>query len=232
MTTFFNEPTVNQYPIISLNHEYEPQRFLHLITPCPKENQTKRYPLVVFIANNQEQLHLAPLTKFSQHGFTIAIVPAEHFSTTHQSVCAVKTALRFLLLHATQFMIDTNRIFLWGENYGAEIGAQAILTANSPEWNNEDARVLPLHFRAGILFGLNSFKELTAMIPSHKRPPLYIYNGENDELDHIHKDQFIQAYKQTNQLSDFIMKNTVSGSAAFYTPYLLTTIEQQIKENL
>lgn len=232
MTTFLNESTNNQYPTISLNHEYAPHRFIHLITPPLKNNSVKRCPLIVFIADNQKHLHLVPLAKLSQHGFVIAIFTIDNLIVDQQLVREVKTAIRFLLLHATQFIIDTNRIFLWGEKHGAEIGAQVLLTANVPEWNNEDPRVLPLRFRAGILFGITTFQDLTTMIPAHKRSPLYIYNGVNDDFDKAQRNRFINVYRQISPLDDFLMENTASGSAAFYTPYLLTIVENQIRENL
>lgn len=232
MTTFLNEPTSNHYPTVSLNYEYAPHHFVHLITPPFQNRSFKHYPLVVFIADNQAHLPFAPLTKLSQHGFTIAITTSDHSIIKRQAVCKIKTAIRFLMLHATAFMIDTNRVFIWGEKHGAQIGAQVLLTANLPEWNSEDPHTLPLRFRAGIMFGITDFQSLTPLISSHKRPPLYIYNGENDQLNETQKKQFVQTYQQINSLDDFILKNTSSGSAAFYTPYLLTIVENQIKKNL
>ena len=150
----------------------------------------------------------------------------------HHQVEEIKSAVRFLLLHAAQFSIDTNRIFIWGEKRGADLSGITLLTANDPEWNAEDPRVLPLRFRAGFLFGASDYAKLTAMMPSHKRPALFVYNGEFDSIDEACRAQFIDAYHLQNEIQDFILKNTTSGTNAFYTPYMLTIIEKQIQKYL
>ena len=229
MTEFFNEPTTEQLPHLSLNHEYLPHHFVHvLVSPTAKFN-----PLIIFIGDSQEQLHIIPLSHLSSHGFTIALLSADQLNDNlHQQVSEIKSAIRFLLLHAAQFSIDTNRIFIWGEKRGADLSGMTLFTANDPEWNAEDPRVLPLRFRAGFLFGETDYSKLTAMIPSHKRPALFIYNGELDSFDEACRTQFIKAYRLQNEVQDFILKNTASGTNAFYTPYMLTIIEKQIQKHL
>ena len=229
MTEFFNEPTTEQLPHLSLNHEYLPHHFVHvLVPPTAKFN-----PLIIFIGDGQEQLHPIPLSRLSAHGFTIAMMAADQLTgDLHHQVGEIKSAIRFLLLHAAQFSIDTNRIFIWGEKRGADLSGITLLTANDPEWNAEDPRVLPLRFRAGFLFGETDYAKLTAMIPSHKRPALFIYNGELDSFDEACRTQFIKAYRLQNEVQDFILRSTASGTNAFYTPYMLTIIEKQIQKHL
>lgn len=229
MTEFFNEPTTEQLPHLSLNHEYLPHHFVHvLVSPTAKFN-----PLIIFIGDSQEQLHIIPLSHLSSHGFTIALLSADQLNgDLHQQVSEIKSAIRFLLLHAAQFSIDTNRIFIWGEGRGADLSGITILTANDPEWNAEDPRVLPLRLRAGFLFGASGYDKLTAMIPAHKRPALFVYNGECDSFDESSRNQFIHTYQLQNEAQDFILKNTTSGTSAFYTPYMLTIIENQLRKYL
>ena len=229
MTEFFNEPTTEQLPHLSLNHEYLPHHFVHVLVP-PAANFN---PLIIFIGDNQEQLHTIPLSRLSSHGFTIAMLSTDQLTgELHHQVEEIKSSVRFLLLHAAQFSIDTNRIFIWGEKRGADLGGITLLTANDPEWNAEDPRVLPLRFRAGFLFGASDYAKLTAMMPSHNRPALFVYNGEFDSIDEACRAQFIDAYHLQNEIQDFILKNTTSGTNAFYTPYMLTIIEKQIQKHL
>ena len=229
MTEFFNVPTTEQLPHLSLNHEYLPPHFVHVLVP-PAANFN---PLIIFIGDSQEQLHTIPLSRLSSHGFTIAMLSTDQLTgELHHQVEEIKSAVRFLLLHAAQFSIDTNRIFIWGEKRGADLSGITLLTANDPEWNAEDPRVLPLRFRAGFLFGASDYAKLTAMMPSHKRPALFVYNGEFDSIDEACRAQFIDAYHLQNEIQDFILKNTTSGTNAFYTPYMLTIIEKQIQKYL
>lgn len=229
MTEFFNEPTTKQLPHLSLNHEYLPHHFVHvLVPPTAKFN-----PLIIFVGGCQECLHSIPLSRLSGHGFTIAMLAADQLTgDLHRQVGEIKSAIRFLLLHAAHFSIDTNRIFIWGENHGADLSGMTILTANDPEWNAEDPRVLPLRLRAGFLFGASEYAKLTAMIPSHKRPALFVYNGELDSFDESSRTQFLNTYRLQNEVQDFILKNATSGNSAFYTPYMLTVIEKQLHKHL
>ena len=229
MTEFFNEPTTEQLPHLSLNHEYLPHHFVHvLVSPTAKFN-----PLIIFIGDSQEQLHIIPLSHLSSHGFTIAMLSADQLTgDLHHQVSEIKSAIRFLLLHAFQFSIDTNRVFIWGENHGADLSGITVLTANDPEWNAEDSRVLPLRLRAGFLFGASEYDKMAAMIPTHKRPALFIYNGKRDSFDEASRIRFINTYRLQNKVQDFILKNTASGTNAFYTPYMLTIVENQLRKYL
>lgn len=229
MTEFFNEPTTKQYPYLSLNHEYLPHHLVHVLVPPT----TKFNPLIVFIGNHQKQLHVIPFSQLSSHGFTVAMLSINQLTgDLCQQIREIKSAIRFLILHASQFSIDTNRVFIWGENHGANLGGITILTANDPTWNAEDPRVLPLRFRAGFLFGTSNYDKLTTMISSRKQPALFIYNGEQDSFDKSYRSQFIDAYRFQNEIHDFILKNTSSGTDSFYTPYMLTVIESQIQKYL
>lgn len=233
MTEFFNEPMGELYPHLTLNCEYLPQHFLHVLTPANLKNKTKFNPLIIFVANNNDQLHLIPLANLCSHGFTIAFISADQLSgELQQQVGTLKTAIRYLMLHASQFSIDTNRIFIWGEKTGAELAAATLLTLNDPEWNHEDPRILPLRFRAGILFGTTEYQKLISLIPTNRRPPLFLYNGEKDELNKNEQQQFIAKYQDLNSIEDFILNNVSSGCDAFFSPYLLTNVENQFRKFL
>lgn len=233
MTEFFNEPKGKIYPSLTLNCEYLPQHFLHVLTPASHQNKIKFNPLIIFVANNDEQLHLIPLANLCSHGFTVAFISADQLSEgLQQQVSTLKTAIRYLMLHASQFAIDTNRIFIWGEKAGATLAAAALLTLNDPKWNHEDPRVLPLRFRAGILFGITEYQKLTSLIPTNRRPPLFLYNGEKDGLNKNEQLQFITKYQDLNSVEDFILTDTSSSCDAFFSPYLLTNIEKQIRKFL
>ena len=194
MTEIFNEPKTELYPKLTLNHEYLPQHFLHVLTPVNSQNKIKFNPLIIFVAENN-QLHFVPFAELCSHGFTIAFINADQLSGEFQhQVGELKTAIRYLILHASQFSIDTNRIFIWGEKSGTSLAAATLLTLNNPEWNHEDPRILPLRFRAWILFGITDYQELTTFIPDHRRSPLFIYNGENDDFNESDKQRFIEKY--------------------------------------
>lgn len=232
MSEILNEPAQEQYPQVKLNLAFNSQQFLHVIVPAKQGTKRQYHPLIVFVtekaAVGQANLHLKPLMDLASHGFTIAIIPAEQLhGMAQEQVVQLKTAIRYLMLHAYQYDIDTNRCFLWGEKQGALLSALCILTANVQEWNAEDARVLPLRFKGGILFGLSESETLLAQIPQHKCAPLFIFNGEDDvQTNTVALENFTEAFKQQHhEIQITTLQKTVNGTDAFYTPYVLTILE-------
>ena len=230
MIEYFDEPSQNQYPQIKLNLEYSQNKKLHMIIPT--QVKSKFNPLLFFIGQNN---HLAVLSSLATFGFTIAILPENQLSgTIQQQVKDVKSAFRFVLLHANQFKIDTNRYFIWGEKQGALLASLSVLTANLAEWNNEDPRVLPLRFKAGIAYGLTETEVLIKNVPHHKCAPLLIFNGTDDPATSLSQLQdFADQLMQLNhQVQIALLKNTINGTDAFYTPYMLTSLVKKLKNFL
>ncbi|MGX5376762.1 hypothetical protein ACWCL1_00615 [Ligilactobacillus sp. LYQ135] len=230
MIEYFDEPSQNQYPQIKLNLEYSQNKNLHIIIPT--QAKSKFNPLLFFIGQNN---HLAALSSLSTFGFTIAILPENQLSgTIQQQVKEVKSAFRFVLLHANQLKIDTNRYFIWGEKQGALLASLSVLTANLAEWNNEDPRVLPLRFKAGIAYGLTETEVLIKNVSHYKCAPLLIFNGTDDPATSLSQLQdFADQLMQLNhQVQIALLKNTINGTDAFYTPYMLTSLVKKLKNLL
>lgn len=235
MSTYFNEPSYEQYPKIQLNLEFLPAKKIHIITPANNQQKQKFNPLIIFISNQDENLHLVPLSKLSSHGFTIAIIPSNQLNgNLKEQTRQVKSAIRYLLLHSNQFDIDTNRYFIWGEQSGASLAALCALTSNQLEWNNENPRIMPLRFKAALCYGLAEAEPLIVEIPQNQCAPLAIINGTDDEqTDRDQLKQFARALCDSDhEVEVAFLKNTVNATDAFYTPYMLTWIEEFFRKSM
>lgn len=239
MSDYLKEPCEDQYPKVNLNIEFAPHKVMHIIVPAKKGNQVKYNPLILFVTQKarikQENYHFPALLTLASHGFTIAILPANQLTgIAQEQVCQIKTALRHLLMHAYKFDIDTNRYFIWGEEQGAFLSSLCVLTANQQDWNAEDARVLPLRFKAGIAYGLPDPQELIFQIPSHKCAPLILFSGLQDAHTNVDEtEEFIaQMEAKEHEAESTFLEETTNGTDAFYTPYMLTILEKKLRKYL
>lgn len=105
----------------------------------------KGFPLVVFIQGSgwtkpDQFWQLPQLSLLARRGFVIA-------SVTHRSgwnapapafLKDVKTALRFLRAHASEYDIDKSRVCVWGTSSGGNTALLAGLTGDDPAYETEE----------------------------------------------------------------------------------------------
>lgn len=98
---------------------------LHILKPYFLQ-EGRKYPLLLYVQGSawlkQETMRPLPnLAQFAQNGYVVASVevrPAGEY-TFPAPVRDVKSALRFLCIHAEEFQLDTSRVAFWGDSSGA-----------------------------------------------------------------------------------------------------------------
>lgn len=139
---------------------------LHMITPVAVGNE--RFPLLVYIGGggwkvSVPERHLPELAFFAENGFVVASV--EYRTTAHDSFPAqiedVRTAIRFLRFHASQFHIDTEKVYLMGGSAGAYLAAMAALTGGQSKFRSAEYPDIPDTVSGAIcLYGIYDFPAL------------------------------------------------------------------------
>lgn len=99
----------------------------------------KTFPCVVFVQGSAWRTqnlygHFTDLVRLAEKGFVVACVQYREtsiapFPAQEQDV---KTAIRYLRAHASEFMLDPERIGLWGDSSGAHTAALVAFTADGP----------------------------------------------------------------------------------------------------
>ena len=232
MEQYLNEPTYEQYPREILNIEFLKNKFLHIIIPANAQGKQKFNPLIIFLTNDDDHLHMAPLFNIASQGFTIGVIPHQQLTgDLRHRTAEVKSGIRYMLLHAYKYSIDTNRYFIWGEQSGAELALTCITTANQQDWNFEDSRIMPLHFKGGIIFGLESLVELSVKIPTYDLPTIAFFSGIDDfTFSKDENEQLIKRFADAGHaVQNYLLKGTADGTDAFYTPYMQTLVENFIR---
>jgi acetyl esterase/lipase len=105
---------------------------LHLHILLPKQKSTPR-PLIVFIKGGGWGFHhpqrtfefIPQLVPFLKNGYVVASI--EH-RTSHEGkfptqLFDVKSAIRYLRAHSTEYNIDKNRVGVWGNSSGGHLAA-------------------------------------------------------------------------------------------------------------
>lgn len=114
---------------------------LHLIRPCGQQGFEGRLPLFVWAEggackSSPPASRLPELSYYAFHGWAVASV---QYRTSNQSIWPaqiqdLKTAIRFLRVHADELGIDPGRIVLGGESAGAHLAALAALTGGTGQF--------------------------------------------------------------------------------------------------
>lgn len=148
------------FPVVNLNVPYSIKSgktlHLHIITPAiANENLQEQFPLIMWVqgsAFHKQSLgnHMAHMVEVAKHGFVVAMVeyrwaPDDPFPA---QVKDFKTATRFMLRHANKYHVNPKKYIAWGDSSGGHTVATAVMTANLPEFNDEDVTVQPLHYAA------------------------------------------------------------------------------------
>lgn len=146
------------FPKVFLNTLYATKENIPLhvhiiIPPLPETDQTTKFPLIMWVqgsAFHKQALgnHLAHMIEVAKQGYVVAMVeyrwaPESPFPA---QVKDLKTATRFMLNHAQQYHVNAKKYLAWGDSSGGHTVALGVVTANLPEFNDEDATVQPLNF--------------------------------------------------------------------------------------
>ncbi len=119
---------------------------MQLIVPMPPEQgEKKRYPLIVFVQGSawvkpNQHFEIPQLSEYARSGYVVATVthrtcfeaPAPAFLQD------VKSAIRFLRAHAEEYMIDPERVAIWGTSSGGNTALLVGVTAGMPEFDVGD----------------------------------------------------------------------------------------------
>ena len=146
---------------------------LHLISPI---GGGERFPLLVYIGGGGWRIsapdrHLPELAFFAENGFTVASIG--YRTTAHDGFPAqiedVRTAIRFLRLHADQFHIDPEHVYVCGGSAGAYLAAMAALTGGRPKFRGAEYPDIPDTVSGAIcLYGIYDFPKLMVTLSTEK----------------------------------------------------------------
>lgn len=118
---------------------------LHVKMMFPREvNERKKYPTIFHVQGsawfkqnmNSSMGNLSPLVRA---GYGVVLIEYR-FAPQHRFPCQVedgKTAVRFVMEHATEYPIDTNNIFLSGDSSGGHTAMMMMATWESMECDAE-----------------------------------------------------------------------------------------------
>lgn len=149
---------------------------LHLHLIAPTGGGSERFPLLVYIGGggwrvSAPERHLPELAFFAENGFAVASV--EYRTTAYDGFPAqiedVRTAIRFLRLHAGQFHIDPERVYVCGGSAGAYLAAMAALTGGQPQFRGTEYPDIPDTVSGAIgLYGIYDFPQLMVTLSTEK----------------------------------------------------------------
>ena len=134
-----DEIAVTYKPDIPYVSRKEGQRTLQILLPHTRNTPNKNYPLIVYIQGSawlkQDVLiNQANLAKFAARGYAIAIVQYREtdLAPFPAQIQDTKTAIRFMRMHAKDYHIDTNNVFVWGDSSGGHTSVMTGITENVP----------------------------------------------------------------------------------------------------
>ena len=118
---------------------------LQFLMPYYTVEHMEKLPCVVFVQvsgwiKQKLYLNIGNLSKLADKGYIIAIVQyrsAEDAPFPAQ-VQDIKTAIRFLRQNASEYKIDPNNIFLWGDSSGAHVSLITGITSGVTELDTDD----------------------------------------------------------------------------------------------
>ena len=118
---------------------------LQFLMPYYTVEHMEKLPCVVFVQGSgwikqKLYLNIGNLSKLADKGYIIAIVQyrsAEDAPFPAQ-VQDIKTAIRFLRQNASEYKIDPNNIFLWGDSSGAHVSLITGITSGVTELDTDD----------------------------------------------------------------------------------------------
>ena len=118
---------------------------LHLIRPWVTENDTRRYPLIVFVQGSgwttpDLGFELAQLGQLARKGYVVATVCHRDCKDGHPVpafLVDVKTAIRYLRAHAEEYYIDPERVAIWGTSSGGNTAMLCGITGDMEKYKTD-----------------------------------------------------------------------------------------------
>ena len=163
-----NEIAVEYKPNIPYVTRKEGTRSLQILLPHTRNNPDKKHPLIVYIQGSawlkQDVLiNQANLSKFAARGYAIAIVEYRETALAPfpAQIQDAKTAIRFMRMHAKDYHIDTNNIFVWGDSSGGHTSVMTGITENMPELDTDTYSGYSTHVNAIVdVFGPTDIRKM------------------------------------------------------------------------
>ncbi|MDV7757537.1 alpha/beta hydrolase fold domain-containing protein [Liquorilactobacillus mali] len=186
------------YPHVELNVPYAVKNgitlHLHIITPASVKGSA-RYPLIMWVqgsAFHKQKLgeHMSHMVEVAKHGFIVAMVeyrwaPESPFPA---QIKDLKTATRFMLRHASQYHVDADHYLAWGDSSGGHTVSAAVVTANIPEFNDEDVAETPLNYKCCIdFYGPTDISQMNKVPSTQDHIMPHSLEGEFFGIKHIYE---------------------------------------------
>ena len=218
-------PQVQTY--LNLNYGPKPSQVLHL-QGLSREKQNVHRPFVIITRSPSDlPWPLASFEALCQAGYQLVFL--ELNGGPLQANFEIKTATRWLLLHAYQYGLDPFRYLLCGLDQVANLAVlTAISSANQQAYSQEDVRVSPLFFRGAIFIGGFSDSEGQKMLKHfelRKVPDLFFFQEEN------HHPQISAQLlaKKAPSVTVYSLINSKQSSLQL-SPYLMTKVKAFCQE--
>lgn len=122
--------------------DYADDLVMDIIQPWQQNNI--KYPAVVFVQGcawtTPDRDYMMPqLCELSQRGFVVATISHRDATVDHKNMFPaflidIRTAIRYLRLHADLWNIDVNNIGIWGTSSGGNAALLTALTENDPHY--------------------------------------------------------------------------------------------------
>ncbi len=108
-----------------------------ILTPW---NEEKRYPAIVFVQGSawtfpNVEYELSQLAWYANHGYVVMTVTHRNSKEGHPYPAFlqdVKTAIRFLRHNAEKYLVDPERVAIWGTSSGGNTAMLVQLTGDDP----------------------------------------------------------------------------------------------------
>ncbi|MFD0704828.1 prolyl oligopeptidase family serine peptidase [Alloscardovia venturai] len=122
-----------------------PQAVMDIIAPMRAERFDEKYPLVVFVQGSgwttPHRLYaFGRLLNLSARGYVVATISHRDSLQGENPFPAyledVKSAIRFLKLHASRYHIDSKRVGIWGTSSGANAALLVAMTAGDKRYDD------------------------------------------------------------------------------------------------
>lgn len=118
---------------------------LQLLMPYYTVEHMEKLPCIVFVQGSgwikqKLYLNIGNLSKIADKGYIVAIVQyrSAEDNPFPAQVQDIKTAIRYLRKHASEYKIDKDNIFLWGDSSGAHVALITGITSGVTELDTND----------------------------------------------------------------------------------------------
>jgi acetyl esterase/lipase len=199
----------------------------------------KIYPLLIFLCGGGFQkmdrsVFLPELVYFAKKGYAVASVDYSTMPTTDypERLIEVKTAIRFLRSHASEFCIDSDKIAIMGESAGAYLAGLAGLTGDDKQYktgeyeNVSDAVQAVVTWYAPVSFGnmdnsglrirTDQFPDLCGKVKEDTPPFLMMHGLEDGQVPYDQSERLYDTLQNHGVESDlYLLEGANHGDGLF-----------------